>query len=70
MPESELLSAAEVRSLTERARHDDQCRVLTELGLPFRVVGRGIKVSRYHLREWLSGRAVTPTRGPNMGAIR
>lgn len=70
MPETELLSPQEIRDTTDCARHDDQRRKLEELGIPFRVVGRKIKVSRYHLREWLAGRAVKQSREPDLSTVR
>jgi hypothetical protein len=70
MTESEFLSPAEIRDLTGRARVDAQCECLTEFGVPFRLAGRRPLVSRFHVREWLSGRTVTPSRGINLSAVR
>lgn len=70
MPESEFLSPAEIRDMTEKARVGAQCERLTEWGVPFRLAGRRVLVSRFHVREWLSGRTVTPSRGINRAAIR
>lgn len=70
MSEKELLSSAEVRDVTDCARVGDQCKKLDAMGLPYRLVGKSVKISRYHLREWLCGRAVKPTREPNMAAVR
>ena len=70
LPPDEFLSPAEVRTLTDRARRDAQCARLTELGLPHKLSGRRVLVSRFHVREWLAGRSVTPSRGINRAAIR
>jgi len=59
----EFLSPAEVKGLCNSPKANVQVRVLTEQGIPFRLVGRLVKVSRYHVREWLAGRPVTPSRG-------
>ncbi len=67
--ESELLSPAEIRCLTDCARFEDQRRALDGMGLPCRVVGKRLKVSRYHLREWLSGRPVKASREPDLSAV-
>lgn len=69
MPESEFLTLSEVRDLTDCARRSDQERVLTELGIPFRMVGRRTVVSRYHARLWLAGRDVTPSREPDLSGV-
>jgi hypothetical protein len=68
--ESEFLSLAEVRELTGYARHEDQRRTLTEKGIPWREGPRRILVSRYHVREWLAGRQVAPSRGPRLELVR
>ena len=70
MTESEFLSPAEIRDMTDRARVDAQSERLTELGVPFRMSGRRVLVSRFHVREWLAGRTVTPSRGINLAAVR
>lgn len=70
MEVDEFLSADELRHLTQRAHKDAQAKALEGFGIPFRRVGRAIIVSRHHVREWLAGRTVAPSRGPNMSAIR
>lgn len=66
---SEFLSPAELRELTERQHRDAQERALRALGIPFRAVGRSIKVSRVHVRAWLEGRPISWSE-PNFGAIK
>ena len=67
---SEFLTAVELRELTQRAHREAQAAALESMGIPFRRVGRSIIVSRHHTREWLAGKAVTPSRVPDMNAIR
>lgn len=69
--ESELLSPAEVKAVAGgAARLDDQVRILREQGLPHKVVGKRVVVSRYHLREWLAGRVVAPSSAPKLELVR
>ncbi len=67
MSETEFLTATEVRQLTPGAAGAvAQAQALTALGLPHRVVGRRVLISRHHLREWLAGRPVAPSRRPRL----
>lgn len=66
----ELLSASEVKSLTGCASPDEQERVLKSEGIPYRRRERRILVSRFHTREWLAGRTVTPSRGVNLALVK
>ena len=59
----EFLSPDEVRDLCDSPKLSAQVDILTEQGIPFKVVGSRVKVSRYHVREWLAGRPVAPSRG-------
>lgn len=69
--ESEFLTPAEVKTLAGGAATlEEQLRVLTAEGVPARLVGRRIIVSRYHAREWLAGRPVVPTRGALLELVR
>lgn len=67
---NEFLSASEVKALAATANVDEQARVLTADGIPFRRRGKRILVSRFHTREWLAGRSVAPSRGPNLALVR
>lgn len=68
---SEFLSPAEVKDLAGGAATlMEQLRVLEAEGIPCRLVGKRIVVSRYHAREWLAGRHVTPTRGARLELVR
>lgn len=68
---SEFLSPVEVKALAGGAATlEEQERILTLEGLPCRRVGKRLIVSRYHAREWLAGRHVTPTRGARLELVR
>ena len=67
---TEFLSAAEVKDLTGCAKPDDQEAELLRQGLPFKRRGTRVLVSRFHTREWLSGRAVAPSRGINLALVK
>ncbi len=66
----ELLSASEVKALTGATTPDEQERVLTQDGIPYRRRDKRILVSRFHTREWLAGRTVTPSRGVNLALVK
>lgn len=68
--DSEFLSAPEVKDLTGCATPDAQEAELKRQGLPFKRRGNRVLVSRFHTREWLSGRAVAPSRGINLALVR
>lgn len=60
----EYLKPSEVKETTGgESKLQEQVRVLTEQGVPFKVVGKRVLVSRYHVREWLAGRLSVPSRG-------
>lgn len=66
----ELMSPAEVREATGKARPTQQAEWLAEHGVPHRVDGRRIILSRAHFRAWLEGRIIPKTSGINWGAVR
>lgn len=68
--DSEFLSATEVKDLTGEAKADAQEVELKKQGLPFKRRGSRLLVSRFHTREWLSGRPVAPSRGINLAAVK
>lgn len=68
---SEFLTAEDVRKLCGgAARRAAQKTVLTDLGLPFRIVGDTVLVSREHVRTWLGRGKVVGARAPNLGSVR
>ncbi len=66
----ELLSPSEIKALTGSASPDAQERFLKAEGIPYRRRDRRILVSRFHTREWLAGRTVTPSRGVNLALVK
>ncbi|MDQ2735887.1 MAG: DUF4224 domain-containing protein [Pseudomonadota bacterium] len=66
--ESEFLSKQEVRDLTGRVVRDLQDEKLRDLGVPFIRDKDRIIVSRFHVREWLSGKVHFLIRGPEAGS--
>lgn len=68
--DSEFLSAAEVKDLTGQAKPEQQEAELQRQGLPCKRRGNRVLVSRFHCREWLSGRPVAPSRGINLSVVR
>ncbi|QHJ00069.1 hypothetical protein GT347_20050 [Xylophilus rhododendri] len=66
----EFLTPSEVKALADTANIDEQERILAADGIPFRRRGRRILVSRFHTREWLAGRAVTPSRGISLALVK
>lgn len=68
--QSEFLSAAELRELTDYARGEDQQRVLGEQGIPFKVVGRRVIVLRRHVVAWMENRPVRQSAGPALELVK
>ena len=66
----ELLNEAELLRLTGKERPAAQVRALKRMGLPCRLECGSVLMSRYHLREWLSGEAPRPSDGPNWDSVR
>lgn len=67
---SEFLTREELRDLTGAGRAQAQARWLAEKGLPHRVDGRRVIVSRHHVRQWLAGESLVLSAGPNWDAVR
>lgn len=68
--EIELLAPIEIRKLAGASKTDEQEAFLKREGIPHKRRGRRILLSRAHVRAWLSGQVVTPSRGVNLGAVR
>ncbi len=69
MHEPEFLTPPDVKALAGGAPSiDAQAAALTRAGIPHKIVGRRLLVSRHHARLWLSGQPVAPTRRPNLSA--
>ena len=67
---SELLSVQERHELTGYARAGQQAQWMREHGIPHRVDGKRVIVSRVHVQSWLSGRTMASSTGLNMAAIK
>lgn len=67
--QTEFLSAAELHALTAYARGAEQDEWLTKEGIPHKLCGRRVVVSRLHVRAWLEGRPVVSSSGPNWSAV-
>lgn len=70
MTESEFLSTTELHQLTSYARSDKQAEWLKSNGIPFRVDGKRVIVSRDHVRGWLEGRTMVASAGLNTARIK
>jgi hypothetical protein len=69
MSDTEFLLAAELQQLTGYCRAAEQEKWLVERNVPHRAEGKRVIVSRFHVREWLAGREVVTSSGPNWGAL-
>ena len=67
---SELLSPAERHDLTGYARAGQQSAWMREHGIPHRLDGKRVIVSRVHVQSWLAGRNMASSSGLNMAAIK
>lgn len=70
MADSEFLSPGEIHDLTGYARHGQQVTWLVERGIPHRLDGKRVILSRIHARDWLEGRTVARSNGLNLAAIK
>ena len=67
---SEYLNSPELHTLTGYARCTDQGKWLATKGIPHRLDGKRVIVSREHIRGWLEGRTVATSSGLNMAGIK
>lgn len=70
MDAPELMQRDELRELTGKDRASLQSAWLTEHGIPHRLDGRRVLLSRSHVRAWLSGENVRVGGGINWGAVK
>jgi hypothetical protein len=66
---SEYLDPAEVKTLTASCRVPTQANWLKEHGIPHRLDGRRIIISRVHVQAWLEGKTLRSSNGPNWAAL-
>ncbi|MBK9573691.1 MAG: DUF4224 domain-containing protein [Rhodoferax sp.] len=67
---TEYLSRVELATLTGAMRAGRQANWLGEKGVPHRLDGQRVIVSRLHVQAWLEGRVAVKSSGPNWAAIR
>lgn len=70
MNASEYLSPGELHDFTGYARPGQQGTWLAEHGIPHRLDGKRVILSRIHARNWLEGRTVASSNGLNLAAIK
>jgi len=66
----ELMQRDELRDLTGKAHAAAQAAWLAERGVPHRLDGRRVILSRSHVRDWLTGKTVRQSGGINWGAVK
>ena len=66
----EYLSQQELHTLTGYARATSQASWMTERGVPHRLDGRRVIVSRVHVQQWLEGRTMASSSGLKLAAIK
>lgn len=66
---TEYLDQEEMKRLTASSRFATQANWLKENGIPHRLDGRRIIVSRVHVQAWLEGRPTRSSNGPNWAAL-
>lgn len=67
---TEYLISPELHTLTGYARPTSQATWLKEHGIPHRLDGRRIIVSRVHVQAWLEGRPTVTFGGINLEAVK
>lgn len=67
---SEFLASNELRELTGYVHARQQAAWLSERGIPHKLEGRRVVLSRLHVRGWLEGRPMVAGGGINLAAVR
>ena len=67
---TEYLPPQEIHALTGYARLGAQAAWLAERGVPHRLDGRRLIVSRVHVLAWLEGRTMVRSTGLKLAAIK
>ncbi len=65
-----ILTKDDIRAYTGRARLEDQERVLSDDGVPFKRRGRDLVVLWTHVRASIEGRPIAVSRGINLDAVK
>ncbi len=66
----EYLDSVELHLITGYTRGTAQASWLKEKGVPHRLDGRRVIVSRVHVLAWLEGRNVVASQGINWAAVK
>ncbi|MBK5204057.1 MAG: DUF4224 domain-containing protein [Polaromonas sp.] len=66
----EYLDGIELHLLTGYTRSTSQASWLAEHGIPHRLDGKRVIVSRIHVQAWLEGRTVVHSTGLNLAGIK
>ena len=67
---TEYLTVPDLHTLTGYARPTSQASWLVQHGIPHRVDGRRIIVSRVHVQNWLEGKPSVSFAGVNLEAVK
>lgn len=67
--QSEWMSPSDIEALTSLKQPSRQSEWLTDQGIPHKLIGRSIKLSRSHVRAWLEGARMNVGGNINFGAI-
>ena len=67
---TEYLPPSELHALTGFARVGAQADWLKSNGIPHKVDGKRVIVSRVHVQAWLEGRTVASSSGLNLAGIK
>lgn len=67
---TEYLPPTEIHALTGFARVAAQAAWLTTNGIPHKVDGRRVIISRVHVQSWLEGRTLVRSAGLNLAGIK
>lgn len=68
--QSEWMSADEIHELTEKKSARLQAEWLKDHGIPHKLEGRRVKLSRFHVRAWLEGARMAVGSGINWDAVK
>lgn len=65
-----LLTKEDLQALTGYARATPQAKWLSEKGIAHRVDRRRVLVAHCHVLDWLEGKTVATSAGPNWAALK
>jgi hypothetical protein len=65
-----ILSRAELEQLTGYKQRSEQIRVLDDLRIPHKLVGRQIVVMACHVQAWMENRPIRQEVGVDLSSVR